>query len=418
MSPPKSSHVYHVKHHSEHHHNIRGRKALDSTKTIIGNVIQPSVADHSGYFVKMQLGMPVQDVLLLIDTGSNLFWTQCATCNPCVPTPPDANYDPRNSTTFKTSNVTNAISYIDGTATSGNISGDTLTIDSGYGNRAVLQDFQFLCATNNSSPNVANVGSGVAGFDLASTFLAQLHNQSYSTVFRYCFPNADKNPNATSFLSIGPIEKQYLPETITEMLYTPLRSDLYQIFRAQSVSLNLTGISVAGQRLDIDISALNSPAFDKFVENPSFNITILDSGTTFTQLPASVLSVLQQAFGNATDASLNPDLIDLGDGCAPRLCFQATVDQEFSATFPTVSYIFPRYGSRKIDEIEVVIPGDEMMVRVDNQTICLQMCGQKDNASTQNVYIIGNREQRNFLIEYDYEKLTVGFQRASCAFEE
>ncbi|KAL3701506.1 hypothetical protein R1sor_019528 [Riccia sorocarpa] len=412
--------VYHVKHHSEHHHHIRGLKALDSTKTIVGNVIQPSVAGQAGYYVKMQLGTPVQDVLLHIDTGSNLFWTQCATCNPCVPTPPDGNYDPRISTTFKTSNVTDGTSYGDGTVTSGNISADTLTIASGYGNRVVFPNFLFLCGTNNSSP-VSNVGSGIVGMDLASTFLAQLHNRGYcsSRVFRYCFPNADKNPDATSFLSIGPIEKQYLPETITEMLYTLLRSDLSQILGESYVSLNLTGISVAGQRLDIDISALNSPAFVNFVENPSYNITILDSGTTLTYLPASVLSVFQQAFGNATDASLNRDWIDLDpkDDCVPNLCFNATVDQAFGATFPTVSYIFPRYGSRKIEEIEVVIPGDEMMDWVDNQTFCLRICGVKDNASTQNVYIIGVRDQRNFLIEYDYEKLTVGFQRASCAFE-
>ncbi|KAL3686076.1 hypothetical protein R1sor_004098 [Riccia sorocarpa] len=464
--------LYHIK--KQNPYGVRGRGVLDSIdahgKTIAGNVIQPSIGNEAEYYVKMQLGTLAQDILLLLDTGSSLFWTQCANCNPCVPAPTDANYDPRNSTTFKSTNTSKSISYVDGPFSSGNISTDTLTINSGYGNRVVFQNFEFLCTTNNSNPTGLNVGSGFLGMDLQSVFLVQLQNRSESIVFRYCFPNGDKAPNATSFLSIGPIEKEFLPKTdisglhsvdiglvqlvwlltspycfpngdkapnatsflsigpiekeflpktdINEMVYTPLRSDLYNLYGFEKVVLNLTGISVACQRLDIDINALNSPAILEEVELPAFNITILDSGTTFTRLPPSVVSVIQGAFNNATNLNLNSMLLDLEAGCAPLLCSKATEDQQFALSFPSLSYFFPKYGVGVHDEIEVVVPGDGMLIRYNNQTICLPICGVLDNAGNETVNIIDNRDQRNLLVEYDYEKLVVGFQRTVCGFEE
>ncbi|KAL3686070.1 hypothetical protein R1sor_004092 [Riccia sorocarpa] len=254
---------------------------------------------------------------------------------------------------------------------------------------------------------------------VTSVFLVQLQNRSESIAFRYCFPNGDKAPNATSFLSIGPIEKEFLPKTdINEMVYTPLRSDLYNLYGFEKVVLNLTDISVAGQRLDIDINALNSPAILEEVELPAFNITILDSGTTFTRLPPSVVSIIQGAFNNATNLNLNSMLLDLEAGCAPLLCFEATEDQQFALSFPSLSYFFPKYGVGVHDEIEVVVPGDGMLIRYNNKTICLPICGVHDNAGNETVNIISNRDQRNLLVEYDYEKLVVGFQRTVCGFEE
>ncbi|KAI6706028.1 hypothetical protein NL676_008990 [Syzygium grande] len=54
-----------------------------------------------GYYMKVLIGSPPLETFLMVDTGSDLLWTQCEPCVKCYRQKPPI-FNPRNSSTYKT----------------------------------------------------------------------------------------------------------------------------------------------------------------------------------------------------------------------------------------------------------------------------------------------------------------------------
>ena len=73
------------------------------------NDIQSPVSAGSGEFlIQMAIGTPVLSFSAIIDTGSDLIWTQCKPCTDCYQQPTPM-YDPSLSSTYSTLPCTNSI---------------------------------------------------------------------------------------------------------------------------------------------------------------------------------------------------------------------------------------------------------------------------------------------------------------------
>lgn len=134
-----------------------------------------------------------QDLLLLIDTGSPLFWAQSQECEVCV-NELLPNYDPTMSSTYEPeivngSRVDWGITYGDGSVNKGYKAKETLTIDDGIGNRVVIPGFEFGVAVNNSG--ITYESSGLLGLSPAfpgvsiAPFLTQLETISNGTYSKF-----------------------------------------------------------------------------------------------------------------------------------------------------------------------------------------------------------------------------------------
>ncbi|XP_020683011.2 aspartyl protease AED1-like, partial [Dendrobium catenatum] len=148
------------------------RQASNSTAHLnpIGNSLfakVPATIDYDinpyGYIVNVGLGTPIKFFTFMIDTGSDLTWTQCVPCVHCHEQKNPIN-DPTQSTTFKnipcnsnyctqltqfgcssTNNCLYEVGYNDKSKTNGSLIKDIMTLSND-----VIYDFVFGCGNNNT----------------------------------------------------------------------------------------------------------------------------------------------------------------------------------------------------------------------------------------------------------------------------
>ncbi len=84
-----------------HHIAIGGTKAFQS---------QVSSGDGE-YLMPISLGTPPQKSTVIVDTGSDLMWTQCMPCDSCYPQN-DALFNPAASSTYKLATCASALCQV------------------------------------------------------------------------------------------------------------------------------------------------------------------------------------------------------------------------------------------------------------------------------------------------------------------
>ncbi|KAG2611101.1 hypothetical protein PVAP13_4KG142230 [Panicum virgatum] len=180
------------------------------------NVTIPAHLDGSvdslEYVVTVGLGTPAVSQVLLLDTGRDLSWVQCAACNStaCYPQK-DPLFDPSKSSTNLTFDHNGdgcissgggggsqqcafAIEYGDGSHTRGVYSKDTLMLGPGV----TVKDFHFGCANDEDGSN--GEYDGLVGLGGAAESLVVQTSPAYGGAFSYCLPA--RNSEA-GFLALG-----------------------------------------------------------------------------------------------------------------------------------------------------------------------------------------------------------------------
>ncbi|XP_019187471.1 PREDICTED: aspartic proteinase CDR1-like [Ipomoea nil] len=385
-------------------HNSMNRAAAAADSSAASVRVLP---DPKGtYLIRLSVGAPTPAAKLAVaDTGSDLIWLQC--CHPPVHDQKAPVFNPNDSLTYKPvpcdskacsglprsrcaaaasggggggggSNTTCLYSatYNDGSFSYGELATDTFTLDvvSG-GKNASFPDIIFGCGFKNYFENNDTEVSGIVGLGSSPYSLI---NQIGGARFSYCLvPLSNLNASSTLHLGHRSAVVHGGPGVVsTPLILKPPRNFYY---------LTLLGISVGNQTLNL-VDESSSRAV------PKGNIFI-DSGTTFSFLPADLYLRLEEMVRNSI--SLKP--MEPNPRRFLRLCYRDLGAEDV----PIITARFDGGGELKLKAVN-------SFVDIGDGVGCLGF------APTKGIPVFGNVAHTNFLVEYDLEKMVVSFEATDC----
>ncbi|KAE8724637.1 Protein ASPARTIC PROTEASE IN GUARD CELL 1 [Hibiscus syriacus] len=361
-------------------------KASEFGAEELGSPIVSGSSQGSGeYFSRVGIGKPPSQVYMVLDTGSDVNWVQCAPCADCYQQS-DPIFDPSLSSSYSPLNCETQqckylddsecrndrtcayeVSYGDGSYTVGDFVTETITLGSDSVNNVAIG-----CGHNNEGLFVGAGGLlGLGGGPLS--FSSQLN----ASTFSYCLVDRDSDSAST-------LEFDYAlpPNAITAPLLRNKQLDTFYY-------LGLTGISVGGELLPIPESVFQ-------IDESGNGGIIIDSGTAVTRLQSDTYNVLRDAFVKGTKNLPSADTVALFDTCY-NLSSTSSVD------VPTLSFHFP--------EAKVLpLPAKNYMIPVDSVgTFCFAFAPTSSTLS-----IIGNVQQQGTRVGFDLGNSHVGFVPNKC----
>ncbi|ESW05779.1 hypothetical protein PHAVU_011G208900 [Phaseolus vulgaris] len=341
------------------------------------------------YLISYSVGTPPFKVYGIADTGSDMIWLQCKPCEICYnQTTPI--FDPSKSKTYKTLRSSSSacksvqdaskegekceytIHYGDGSQSHGDLSVETLTLDSTNGSSIRYPRTVIGCGRKNSV-SFEGKGSGVVGLGRGPvSFISQL-GSSIGGKFSYCFaPMA----NTSSKLNFGDAAVVSGKGSVS----TPIVSLEPMVF----YYLTLEAFSVGKTRIKFRNFSSGS--------NGEGNI-IIDSGTTLTLLPGDVYKKLESAVAREIELDRVEDPFK-----QLSLCYKGKFDEVHA---PVITAHFRGDADVKLNAVNT-------FVEVDEGVVCLAFMASEIGS------IFGNLAQINFLVGYDLEKKRVSFKPTDC----
>lgn len=369
-------------------------KAYDQANTIDPTII--SNGFNSGEFLmSYSVGTPPFKLYGVLDTGSSIIWFQCIPCENCYyQTSPI--FDPSKSLTYRnlpcSSSICQSIpsgsycyrddkqtceyvaTYDDGSYTRGDLSVDTLTLESTNGYPISFPGFVIGCGHNNIG-TYQGQSSGIVGL---GNGLLSLRNQLGTLVgskFSYCLVPIFSDPNISSKLNFG--------DNAVVSGYGTVSTPLVQRSGKVSYYLTLEAFSVGNNRVEF-----RSTSFGSSEEG---NI-IIDSGTTLTRLPNDVYFRVESAVIEVVNHERTEDPFKLS-----RLCY-ITTSRQLEVPIITAHFM----GA------DIQLNPLNTFVQVDDDVACF------DFLPTQGYPIFGNLAQQNFLIGYDFQNNVISFKPTDC----
>uniref|UniRef100_A0A7N0UYL1 Peptidase A1 domain-containing protein n=1 Tax=Kalanchoe fedtschenkoi TaxID=63787 RepID=A0A7N0UYL1_KALFE len=333
--------------------------------------------------MNISLGTPPSTVTGVVDTGSNLIWTQCANCKNCFKQSLPR-FDPAISSTYRKvpydstcpypynkdrtdpNKCSYKIQYLDGSYSEGVISLDTITMNSRNGELVALPDSYFGCGEDNGGV-FGGTESGVIGLGLGPESLT---SQLGATKFSYCVPVINKH----GFINFG--ENALVSGTGVVTIPMAVKWGHYYI--------TLEGFTIDGER--VNFTSYGNGDVEKV-----YNM-IIDSGAHLTYLPSDNYEIFENAVKKHISAEpLNPSAVS-----GYTLCYSSL---NFSP--PTITANF--------DGGDVRLKSYNTFVYKD-RTQCLAFFPRHN--SPEGIY--GTTAQTNFLVGYDQTGRTVSFKRMAC----
>ncbi|KAI3826436.1 hypothetical protein L1987_00484 [Smallanthus sonchifolius] len=361
------------------------------------------------YFTRVQLGSPPKEYYVQIDTGSDVLWVSCNSCNGCPRSSglqiPIQFYDPKSSSTASLiycsdqrcslgtqasdsscSGSSNHCSYTfqygDGSGTSGfyvsdQIHLDTVSADSTSSNASAFIVFGCSMTQTGDLTKSDRAVDGIFGFGQQGlSVIAQLSSQGVAPdAFSHCLVGSGAGGG---ILVLGQIVEP-------NMVYTPL------IPSQPHYNLNLLSISVNGQTLSIDPSI--------FATSGSRGGTIIDSGTTLAYLTEEAYDPFVDAITQSVSQSVQP-LISKGNQC--YLVASSTPD-----IFPTVSLNFAGGASM------ILRPRDYLLQQNSVGGTALWCIGFQ-KISGQGITILGDLVLKDRIVVYDLGGQRIGWANYDC----
>ncbi|EOA26306.1 hypothetical protein CARUB_v10024799mg [Capsella rubella] len=350
-----------------------------TSETELGSPYADTVFDYTEYLMKLQIGTPPFEIEAVLDTGSELVWTQCLPCTHCYSQVPPI-FDPSKSSTFKEKRCKThdhscpyKISYGDKSYTKGILATDTVTIHSTSGKPFVMPETIFGCSHDSSW--FRPFGSGVVGLNWGSLSLLTQMGGEYPGFISYCFSG-----KGTSKINFGGNANVAGPGVVsTTMFMTKQKPGSYY--------LNLDAVSVGGTRVE----TLGTPfhALDGNI--------MIDSGSTYTCLPDSYCNLVRDAVEKAVKAKRATDIS--GDD---ELCYHSDTIE----IFPVITMHFSGGADLVLDKYNMYAKSERRRV------VCLAIVCTKN--PTQEA-VFGNRAQNNFLVGYDSSSELVSFKPTNCS---
>ncbi|KAL1215317.1 Aspartic proteinase nepenthesin-2 [Cardamine amara subsp. amara] len=365
------------------------------------NIKAPTHVGSGEFLMELSIGKPAVKYSAIVDTGSDLIWTQCKPCIDCFDQPTPL-FDPTKSSSYSrvgcSSGLCNALprshcdeddkdtceylyTYGDYSSTSGILAKETFTFE----NEHSVSGIGFGCGLKNEGDGFSQ-GSGLVGLGRGPLSLI---SQLKETKFSYCLTSIGDN-EASSSLFIGSSASNIFNKTsanadgeITKtmsLLRNPNQPSFYY--------LELEGITVGAQRLSLEKSTF------ELAEDGTGGM-IIDSGTTITYLEEAAFTVLKEEFSSRMSLP-----VDDSGSTGLDLCFTLPTEAKKIAV---PKLIFHFKGA------SLELPGENYMV-ADSSTgvLCLAM------ASSKGMSIFGNIQQQNFNVLHDLEKETVSFVPTEC----
>ncbi|KAF7107686.1 hypothetical protein CFC21_108281 [Triticum aestivum] len=347
--------------------------------------------DSQEYVVTLGLGTPAVEQVLLLDTGSDLSWVQCAPCNStdCYPQK-DPLFDPRKSSTYApipcgsdvckilqsddhlnngcsmNGNGTQSqcgyrVEYGGGSKTSGVYSNEALTLAPGV----IIKDFHFGCGYKQGGPN--DKFDGLLGLGRAPESLPVQTSALYGGSFSHCLPSVS---SGTGFLALG------APSNTSGFSFTPMTQFVDSV---TDYVVKLTGISVGGKQLRIPGKVFEGGL-------------IVDCGNIISHLPSTPYAKLRSAFRAAMAAyPLIPS--DDHDTC----------------------YNFTGYSNVTVPKVALTFTGGVTIdLDVPNGLLLDGCLAFTDSGSDGYVGFLGNVQMRTLEMLYDVRGGRLGFRAGAC----
>uniref|UniRef100_A0ACD5TD46 Uncharacterized protein n=1 Tax=Avena sativa TaxID=4498 RepID=A0ACD5TD46_AVESA len=381
----------------------RVRRAMASSRQRLASIADVNAPVHwntSQYVAEYLIGTPPQRAEALIDTGSDLIWTQCSTCLqgrgsscveqglplynasksdsfhpvPCNDTLCLANDD---NSCAKDGSCAFEASYGAGNA-AGSIGTELFTFQNGSAK------LTFGCVNKLSiTPGSLDGASGLIGLGRGPLSLV---SQTGATKFSYChtpYLRSNTTTGASSRLFVGTsasLTTGSSPVMSMSFVEGPKEYPFYYV--------PLIGITVGNTRLSIPptVFALNKSSDDGGV--------IVDSGSPTTALVDEAYLPLREELKRQLNGSLVPPPAGSGMDLCVALVQEKTVP----------SMVFHFSGGA-----DMVFPPENYWAPVDDSTSCMVM----DNSS--GFSIIGNFQLQNKHMLYDLAKNQLSFQTADCS---
>ncbi|KAL3537207.1 hypothetical protein ACH5RR_000573 [Cinchona calisaya] len=363
----------------------RQKNAFQRSLVRVNHFASTNVFPNGGeYLMKISYGTPPVDTLAILDTGSDLTWTQCQYCTNCYKER-SRPFDPRSSSTFKfvlcDTKTCNSFPktkcapitkfclysevYGDQSYTRGDLATETITLSGTKQGNTSFPNFAFGCGHDNGGIFPFE-GSGLVGFGFGNLSLVTQLSSSIGGKFSYCLgPSTEASKPG----------KLNLGNSVSGVgvVSTPLFLGSYYTLTLQAIS--------------IDNIRLIYPIFS------STNNIIIDSGTTYTFLPTR----LYEAFVFTVKQKINsdktvPDPQNIFSLCYPSLD---------GLRIPSIAMHFKGAHLKLLNPINT-------FVSTSNSSVCLAF------VPTDDVNILGNVQQTNFWVGYDLTNKIVSFKPADC----
>ncbi|XP_057873966.2 aspartic proteinase nepenthesin-1-like [Cryptomeria japonica] len=382
----------------------RSQKIDAIVKKAISKQLDAESPVHVGdgeFLMKVGVGSPSVSFDAIVDTGSDLIWTQCMPCIQCYKQPSPI-FDPSKSSTYSKvpcgSDLCNALQlkycshdctylylYGDLSSTSGVLSYETFTI----GNATRVPEIAFGCGNNNQGEGFQQ-GGGLVGLGRGPLSLtSQLASKSMvDSKFSYCLLPITDSTSKTSPLFFGNDAALSGAKTLELIRSSTIPTFWY---------IPITGITVDGSALDIPPGTFDLKA------NGSGGM-IIDSGTTVTILDEAAYSPLKAAIQSAVH--LTP-----ADGSSTGLdlCYKMPSAGSVKPTFPSLTFNFK-------GGIDYEIPTENYFIEIDDgkeQLLCLAVLGSSGLLAS-GPSIFGNVQQQNYHILYNDADNILSFKPTTC----
>lgn len=351
-------------------------------------MVSPVSAGTGEFLMQIAIGTPYLSYSAILDTGSDLTWTQCKPCSSCYKQPTPI-FDPSKSSTYSTvpcsSSLCQALpisdcnnteceylyTYGDYSSTTGILAYETFTLSSQQ-----VPKIAFGCGEDNEGSGFGQ-GAGLVGFGRGPlSFISQI-GPSVGNMFSYCLTSVTDSSSQTSPLLIG----QGASSNSQTFSSTPLIQGSSQ---PTFYYLSLEGISYGGQLLDI-------PAGTFDLQSDGSGGLIIDSGTTVTYLAQAGYNSVKKAVQSA----INLPKAD-GSAIGLDLCYSGSS----KTSFPTMTFHFKGADYSLAQENYIYVDSSGI--------ICLAML------PSSSMSIFGNIQQQNYQILYDNGKNTLSFAPTVC----
>ncbi|KAI4328917.1 hypothetical protein L6164_021234 [Bauhinia variegata] len=365
----------------------RRSAGLSFSSSVISGLKQGS----GEYFTRLGVGTPPRYVYMVLDTGSDVVWLQCAPCRKCY-TQADPIFDPTKSRSYagipcgaplcrrldsrgcnKKKVCQYQVSYGDGSFTFGDFSTETLTF-----RRTKVPAVALGCGHDNEGLFVG--AAGLLGLGRGKLSFPTQTGIRFNRKFSYCLVDRSTSSKPSSVVFGNSAVSR--TARFTPLLKNPKLDTFYYV--------ELLGISVGG-------APVRGISPSLFRLDPAGNGgVIIDSGTSVTRLTRRAYIAMRDAFRVRASHLKRASEFSLFD-----TCFDLSGKTEVKV--PTVVLHF-----RGAD---MSLPATNYLIPVDNSgTFCFAFAGTMSGLS-----IIGNIQQQGFRVVYDLAGTRIGFAPRGCA---
>ncbi|KAE9621361.1 hypothetical protein Lal_00032113 [Lupinus albus] len=367
------------------------RKNSSNATHILDIVQSPLHSNRVNHVIEMSFGTPPTKYYGIIDTGSDLIWTQCVPCTFCFPQEYPY-FDPQKSSTYTSvycqedecnqlrgnfkrcsgqDQCNYAYSYGDNSITEGLLALDTITLDSSTGGVIPLQQIIFGCGHHNEG-TLSGKMMGIVGLGRGPlSLISQIGPSFGGRRFSHCLV-----PYYTDFLIPSVMSFGSGSEVVGDgVVSTPLITKEFTPF----YYVTLQGISVGDTYLSFDSSSKGN--------------IFIDSGSTLTYLPQK----FHQQLFDEVKKQVPMDPITDDPQIGNRLCYR----RQTNLQEPIITTHFEG-ADIQLTPIQTFYQGKDGVFCFGFESI------------DSNLGIYGNYAQTDYLIGFDLEREVVSFKATDC----